>query len=261
MTKSRRRARRDLPAPDPQFDHGSPHRLRKGETAIERFTAEDGRITTRAVVKAPTVLDAYHARSVVSDRQFEAGQHLAKLFTAAVQLPRVTANYAGTGGGSLGVWTDGGIDARQKLWRLLVHAGLAFQVNSDVVITASVRRGNGRLPIVGPIGLTDLGSIVLAVIGFDERAGDKRRLEKFRVGLDMLADRFGIPDPETPIRRKPRRGDVPGDAWMDPTAATTDNPEARDLSWAAEQAAERRRRKLAETVEGQARKGRKLRVA
>jgi len=226
------------------FDYGTPHRIRKGDAVVRPDIDPNGAKIVRAVVTEPTPLDRYHHRGQLSDRQFEAGQHLAELFHRAITLPRVTATFSPTGGGSgVGHVVDTNVDARRKLWSLLVASGLGHYIDDGTVFEVQRRSGRRSLDIRGPVGLNELGHLVVAVVGFEDWAGGTRRLDKLRAGLDAMADHWGIPDPDRPVARKPR----PSDSWRDPSSASTDMPEARDLSWAAEQAAQRRR---AETARG-----------
>lgn len=217
-------------------DLGSQSRTEKSAYAIvPRDLTRGGLVLTVGVqILEPTVLDAYQRRRLISTRQFDAGCHLAKLFHAAIHLPAVTASYGAPRGSGGGV--DSGVDARRLLWSTLVHAGLAVAVEGNVPFVVTRRASVDREQVRGPIVLNGAGNIAIAVCGYDEWAGGTRRLETLRRGLDGLADLWQIADRSRPTRSRPR-------STMAPDARPSDQPEARDLAWAAEQNA-RRRRKL-----------------
>ncbi|OCC05130.1 hypothetical protein BA190_09445 [Labrys sp. WJW] len=189
----------------------------------------------------PTVLDSYARRRMITSREYEAGILLAKVFRRAIHLPSVTASYGEAKGGGGGL--DTGVDARKQLWSLLLATGLAMPLQTEVPFQVERQEGYAREPVLGPVGLTPLGSLVLSVCGYDDRAGGTRRIKRLRQGLNRLADNWNLPNPNTDSERH-RIG-----KYIAPGPRPTDNPAARDLSWSNQQNekrkswAERRREK------------------
>lgn len=229
-----------------QSDYGSPLRVQKAPHAIvPRELSSGGIVLTHGIqILEPTALDAYLRRRFITQRQYDAGVMLAKVFNRAIHLPSVSASYGEVRGGGGG--PDTGIDARKILWRILLNAGLALRLQTEQAFVIERRGSLERETMIGPVGLTQLGHITVSVCGYNDRAGGTRQIEKLRTGLDQLADAWSLPGAHAAPRKRK------ASAWRAQDARGADMPEARDFSWAKKQALIRSNG--AETDQAEARK-------
>jgi hypothetical protein len=187
-TKSRS-ARAVMPV---ERDYGTPERAEKdGGVRIEARAVTPGGVIVDygAHVAAECVVDRYHHRCQIIDRQHEAGIRLRKLWRAAVIEPSVTASYGELRGGGDGVASTA--DARAKLRTVLLDAGLAVEGPKSPVIVKTLS-GEKLETVSMPWTLTPDGCVAVSVCGYDEWAGGTRRLEQLRRALTALADHWKI---------------------------------------------------------------------
>ena len=167
---ARARPRPDLPnarAAGPRGDHGSEERYRHGDV-IRIEPGEAAGVEVRRVL-TQSALDRYFAREQISQRQFDAGQKLYRLWRASGGGQRVTASYG----------------PRVQGARELTDAQAALR--NDV---------NGVLRRMGP-----LAAILVHVCLCDEAARDwahargdapQAGIVVLRLALDALADHWRL---------------------------------------------------------------------
>jgi hypothetical protein len=125
-------------------------------------------------------IDRYHRQKMISNRQWAAGVRLAQTHHAAGLDPRTTANLLSAGGGDCHYGmaaTEKQADARKSL-RMAIEA-----------VPARLR------PWV--LGVCLEGSVASKIDtgrGLAKRAAELVAFDRLHVGLDALADHYGIPD-------------------------------------------------------------------
>jgi hypothetical protein len=165
-------------------EHGSPMLAQRVPIIVDETMAAG---ITRARALVECVLDSYHTRMQINDRQLEAGLRLRALWRGAVYSESVTAAWAeAVSGGGSGGTTRG--DAIWALRRALLGADLADQRDQDMPLLVITSKGEFAEPVTMPVRLRPAGHIVVAVCGIDEWAGGTRRLMALREGLTGLAD-------------------------------------------------------------------------
>jgi hypothetical protein len=132
------------------------------------------------------VVDRYHVRMQINDRQRDAGIRFRALWRCAVIEPATTSAYGerqGGGGGSIPLK-----DARVAARHALLGADLAKQSPAEPIRV----RDEIFYPAWLNAVLLPAGLVTVAVCGADEWAGGTRRLMMLRDGLTALADYWGM---------------------------------------------------------------------
>jgi hypothetical protein len=164
-------------------------RQNEGEEAfVVGETMEAGVKRSQALVEC--VIDRYHERSQINDRQKEAGNRMRALWRGAVYAPMTTAGWGERVQGSAGGLSRS--EAIAALRRTLLGAGLADQTGDDTAVLVLTFNGELAQPVTLPVRLRPAGHVVVAVCGIDEWAGGTRRLASLREGLTQLADYWKI---------------------------------------------------------------------
>jgi hypothetical protein len=164
----------------------TPQRIARG--GVDTVPTDDAGVFATKV-RIECVLDRYHQRAQIVDRQFHAGLRFHGIWRAAALPASVCGGYGenrGRGGGA-----TGNSDARSHLRAILIGADLAVPFERDLPIITTMT-GERFAPIALPLRLHSTGRVIVDVCGLGTWAGGTRRLDDLREGLDLLADYWGL---------------------------------------------------------------------
>jgi hypothetical protein len=164
-------------------EHGSPYLPQHVPVVVEETMAAG---VTRARALVECVVDRYHHRCQITDRQLAAGLRFRSLWRGASLPASVTGSYGERRGGGSGI--DGNTDARHALQSAIVGSGIGQHFGEDAPILVATLSGERYEPLCLPVRLRLTGHVVVSVCGLDEWAGGTRRLDKLREGLSDLAN-------------------------------------------------------------------------